>query len=139
MCARNGLLRTLAFHHVWGHAPTQIEWIETADVSAHISRRELVQVINDLVYEQKVIYACGRYAFLEEVIRALRCQESSIPRKRRIARCAAKWISTCSSVRFVALCNSTALGHANEESDLDFFIVTRAGTLATTRIMATLP
>ncbi|MCR4279075.1 MAG: hypothetical protein NUV81_04235 [bacterium] len=139
MSVRNGLLQTLAFHHVWGHAPTRAEWIGTADVSPDVSREELIRVIDLLHHEGKIVFCFGRYAFDEETILALRKQEASIPRKRRIARQAVRWIASLSSVRFVALCNSTALGHANEESDLDFFIITRAGTLATTRIVATLP
>ncbi len=61
-----------------------------------------------------------------------------LPRKLRIARKAAKTIARLSGVRFVALCNTAALGHSRDEGDLDFFIVTKSGVITQTRGWATL-
>lgn len=61
-----------------------------------------------------------------------------LPRKLRVARKAARLLARLSGVRFVALCNTTALGHARDEGDLDFFVVTRTGVVTQTRGWATL-
>lgn len=139
MSAKDALLRTLAFHHVLGHAPTRPEWIMTCECDGDVSREKLYGAIDGLVAAGDVHAAFGRYAFDSAVIFALREREMPIPRKRRVARLAARWLASLSSVRFVALCNTTALGHAAEGGDLDFFVVVRAGTVMTTRFLAASP
>ena len=137
--ARDGLLRTLAFHHVWAHAPTRAEWIATAEVHSACSIEELDAAMEDLVRTKTVLYTLGRYAFDEAIITSLRERELFYPRKIRVARRAARWLASLSSVRFVALCNTTALGHGDDASDLDFFVVTRAGSIMATRAVSALP
>jgi hypothetical protein len=62
-----------------------------------------------------------------------------LPRKLHKARRVTRWLARLSGIRFVALCNTTALGHARDEGDLDFFIVTRSGSVWQSRLLATLP
>lgn len=76
----------------------------------------------------------GREALVGEHER----RERLFPRKIRRARHVAKFLAGLSGVRFVGLCNTTALAHARDEGDLDFFVITRSGTIMQTRGWATL-
>ncbi|MBI3963523.1 MAG: hypothetical protein HY341_00840, partial [Candidatus Kerfeldbacteria bacterium] len=42
------------------------------------------------------------------------------------------------SIRLVAVCNTLAYANSRDDSDIDFFIVTRPGTIWTTRLMTNL-
>lgn len=76
----------------------------------------------------------GREALIEEHER----REKLFPAKVRRAQTVAKFLAGLSGVRFVALCNTTALAHASEDGDLDFFVITRKGTIMQTRGWSTL-
>lgn len=156
---RDALLRTLAFHETWGHAPTRPEWAMTLDGHS-CGHADVMQEIAGLEADGTVLSRYGRYAFpvgaqfiapgssgrpegvmnhAPTLIDRLRENELYAPRKRRAAQRVARWLARLSSVRFVALCNTTALGHARDEGDLDFFVVARAGTIMQTRGLAALP
>ena len=139
MSAKDALLRTLAFYYALGHAPTRIEWIMTCESDLFVSDSECGRIIDALVESGEVVYDMGRFAFDRNVIYKVNRDEVYIPRKIRIAKRAAKWLASLSSVRFVALCNSAAFGHAEEGSDIDFFVITRAGKIMTTRALAVFP
>lgn len=139
---RSCLLRTLAFHATWRHAPTLAEWIQTLEIENGVATRlELIQEIQMLQERGEVKNLFGRFCLPgdDALIHDIRDQEQWMPRKRRAALRVAKWLAHIASVRFVALCNSTALGHARDEGDLDFFVITRAGTVMLTRGIAALP
>lgn len=76
----------------------------------------------------------GREALIDEHER----REALFPAKVKRARQVAKFLAGLSGVRFVALCNTTALAHASEDGDLDFFVITRKGTIMQTRGWSTL-
>lgn len=138
---RSSLLKTLTFHETWGHAPTRVEWVTTLEGESGMHREDVEHEIDAMMREGKIVEHMGRVSFPESVTRIEGMIENEIfaPRKRRVARAAARWLVRLAGVRFVALCNTNALGHASDGSDLDFFIVTRAGTIAQTRVFATLP
>jgi hypothetical protein len=64
-------------------------------------------------------------------------REAYFPRKIRKASRVAQFLSRLPGVRFVALCNTTALANARDEGDLDFFVVTKKGSLTLARALAT--
>lgn len=138
---RTSLLRTLTFHEAWHHAPTMVEWIATLESHASVSRDDAWAEARRLRDEGIVSERDGRCMFPESIsyIDEQRSNELFAPRKRRVARRVAAWLARLSGVRFVALCNTASLGHARDESDLDFFVITRAGTLMQTRALAALP
>lgn len=82
----------------------------------------------------------GRIVFQgrESLIEAHELREALFPRKIRRARRIARFLARLDGVRFVALCNTTALAHARDEGDLDFFVITRTGSLMQARGWATL-
>ena len=140
--SRSALLKTLAFHTIWNHAPTQAEWINTLESrDFDLDKEEVLCEIKNLTDSGDVVLRYGRFVFPDkmELLDEQRNNEIWNSRKMRTARIVTKWLSHLSSVRFVALCNTTAHGHARNNADLDFFIITRAGRIMTTRALAVLP
>lgn len=140
---QKALLKTLAFHDTWKHAPTLPEWIGTLEfVNDSVSSEEAAQNVFALVEQGEVIEHEGRFVFPEnglELIRQNRENEIWNSRKLRIARRAAAWLARLKPVRFVAVCNATALGHARDAGDIDFFVIVSAGHLMLTRAFSALP
>ncbi len=144
--AQAGLVRALAFHEAWGYAPTEVELVASWDAGAVFPRLkpalDLVwQGLHKLIQEEKVfrqrgrVFFAGRELFVQEHER----REVLFTRKIRRARQVARWLVRLGGVRFVAVCNTTALAHAREMGDLDFFIITKATSLWQTRGLAALP
>lgn len=142
---RAGLLRALAFHDAWGYAPTRVEWIASWDAGRDKapapSWSEADSSIDALVTEKQVTTARGRFVFPDQVswIAEHERREAFFPHKIRPARRVAAWLCRLAGVRWVGLCNTTALANAREDGDLDFFIITKAGSLWQTRGIAALP
>ncbi|MDO8617782.1 MAG: hypothetical protein Q7N87_02765 [Candidatus Uhrbacteria bacterium] len=161
---RQGLIRALCFHDVCGYAPTRIELFSSFDSAVPLltngsppaggdfgelsrtgvrggGRERLGEVFQELKNDQTIIESRGRVIFpgREVLIQEHESREALFPRKIKRARQVARWLARLSGVRFVALCNTTALAHARDDGDLDFFVVTRRGTLWQTRALAVLP
>ncbi len=143
---RAGLLRALCFHQAWGYPPTVIELLTSWDRGTQEDTPvptmvELNQILTRLIEERRVILFRGRVVFFgqEGLVLEHEKREALFPRKLRRAQRVAWWLSRVAGVRFVAICNTTALAHARDEGDLDFCIVTKAGSLWQTRGWATLP
>lgn len=164
--SREAILRTLCFHAAWNHAPTLPELVFTLDtpefvipaqvgiyepsgwipagvypdrsVGTGMTRIEITKLIQDgLISEQD-----GRFGLADElpkILTDIRERDIFQARKRRRAVKVAIWLASLGSVRFVALANTTALGSARDEGDLDFFVVTKAGTIWSTRLLGVGP
>ncbi len=115
----------MALYDAMTYPPTAPE-LDLASVSAAIES-PLKLVRGRVVFE-------GRELLIEEHEK----REALFPRKIRRARQVAKFLAGLSGVRFVALCNTTALAHARDEGDLDFFVITKSGTITQSRGLATL-
>jgi hypothetical protein len=124
MEASGSRLRALAFYDAIGYPPTDAELSLASAPGPIVSPARLWR---------------GRIAFegREELIAEQERREAFFPRKIRKARRVARLLSRLPGVRFVALCNTTALANARDEGDLDFFVVTRRGSLALARALAT--
>ncbi|MCK9361614.1 hypothetical protein M0Q28_05350 [Patescibacteria group bacterium] len=117
-------LRALAFADAIGYAPTEAElatWSEPGEITPPLN-----------VYRGRVIFQ-GREELVEEHER----RELFFPRKIRRARRVARFLARLPGVRFVAVTQTTALAHARDEGDLDMFVITRRGSLALARALAT--
>ncbi len=143
-----GLLRTLCFHDGWGYAPTRIELFHGWDAAPGTfppyqggTQRGLPSAFADLLRQNRIIEQRGRIVFpgREALIAEHEAREALFPRKIRRARSVAAWLARIDGVRFVALCNTTALSHARDGGDLDFFVMARSGTVWQSRAWATLP
>lgn len=139
--ARVALLRTLTWFETLGYAPTRTELMLAVDVErGEVS--SIVDALGRMVEDGSIVERMGRIGFPERadrIIAAIRERDVYQPRKRRRARWVASWLSRMPGVRFVALANTTALGYARDDGDLDFFVVVRAGTIWVTRLFSVFP
>ena len=143
---RAGLLRSLSFFNALGYAPTLPELILSWDGGQTINDsrftiHDLKTSLQTLIHARVVAESCGRFTFVnrESLIVEHESREALFPRKLRQARRVASWLSCLSGVRAVCLCNTTALAHARDEGDLDFFVVTHRGSIWQTRGWGALP
>ncbi|MDD5725822.1 MAG: hypothetical protein PHC53_00205 [Patescibacteria group bacterium] len=147
---RSAIIRTLAFQAAWGYAPTRLQLammldvgcVETQDITPQQINTAVVMdeldrlIAENIVCEQQAHVALAHFAYQIEKGRA---KEFYFPRKLRRARQVASYLSRLPWVRAVCLCNTTALGQARDEGDLDFFVIAKAGSIWRTRFFATLP
>jgi len=146
---RSAILRTLSFHAAWQYAPTAAELVLTLDVGTEQAAGGVGPDVSGvagclaaLEREGSVIEGAGRLALAEGgrgILDRISERDAFQPRKRRRAAKVAGWLASLGSVRFVALANTTALGNARDEGDLDFFVVAKGGTLWTTRLLGAGP
>ena len=61
-----------------------------------------------------------------------------IDKKMRLARFAASYISYIPTVLFIGVSGSLGVGNVRREDDIDFFVVTKEGTIFTTRLLVSL-
>ncbi|HVM90462.1 MAG TPA: hypothetical protein VMU11_01015 [Verrucomicrobiae bacterium] len=118
-------IRVLALWDAMGYPPTEAELASAAGFAPVETPIRLHR--GRLVFE-------GREALVDEH----EARERLFPRKIRKARRVARFLARLGGVRFVALCNTTALAHANDDGDLDFFIITKRGVVTQTRGWASL-
>lgn len=142
--AAAGLLRALAFFHATSYAPTVVEWIAAWDAGTSRSssdQNEVAAAARALEQAGTVMVTRGRVTFPEATSFVAEHERRDVffARKLRRARLVTRYLARLSGVRFVALCNTTALAHADDRSDLDFFIVTKTGVVWQTRFFATGP
>lgn len=146
---RAALLRTLTWYETLGYAPTHVELAQTLGIgllppgaSLALSSPLVASALSDLFASGTLIQKNARVYFadtVDQLAPELASRDLFQPRKRRRAWWVTRWLACVPGVRFVALANTTALGYARDEGDLDFFVVVRAGSLWITRLLAGLP
>ena len=142
---RAALLRTLTWYEAIGYAPTRFELAQTIGLPIGISPLSgqlVAQALSGLFLDHTLVEKNARVFFtdsVEPLASELASRDLYQPRKRRRARWVTRWLACVPGVRLVALANTTALGYARDEGDLDFLVITRAGTLWMTRLLAGLP
>jgi len=144
----NAILRTLAFQATWNYAPTRLQLFQFLDFAGDnfdISESEAYTIINksldNLITQGIIIEDNHRLALFKFVnlIQSGKDNEIYFARKLRNAWRATRYIKALPWVRAVCLCNTTALGQSRDCSDLDFFIICRAGSIWRTRFFTTFP
>ena len=149
----NGLRRVLCFHSVWGYPPTRAELLTSLDSGPDtispqfvvINKDEMMKnsvlALAELLASGQVVESGGRFVLggQEEFFRQHAEREALFPRKLRKALRVTNWLRRLPGVRYVALCNTTAVAHARQAGDLDFFIIAKQGTLWQTRLAAVTP
>jgi hypothetical protein len=144
------ILRTVAYFDAIDYAPTWSEvssWLEWSGARgfeqvAPPSARELVAARLALQEERRLESGFGRLALPGRLptLASLSLERTMLfARKARRAQRVARRLSRLASVRFVALVNTTALAHARDAADLDFFVVVRHGRLWTSRLLSAGP
>jgi len=125
----------------WGYPPTVSELLSEIDTKGESCKLEQVhRELKTLEQEGLLRLLRGRCVFAgnEAFVEEQEHREGLFPRKIRKAQRVAKRLAHLDGVRFVALCNTTALAHARDEADLDFFVITRRGSLYQSRGWSTL-
>ncbi|MDD2786273.1 MAG: hypothetical protein PHS79_05310 [Patescibacteria group bacterium] len=154
------IIRTLAFQAAWDYAPTGIELAMLLDVGPNIAAdsvetqnlasnskpnslaaSDIFDELNLLINTGELVENQGRLSLSSHIdqINCGRENEFYFPRKLRNARRVAKYLKRLPWVRAVCLCNTTALGQARDDSDLDFFVIVKSGSIWRTRFFAALP
>ncbi len=141
--AAKGLLRALCLFAVWEYPPTSGEWmtgLETCNVK-RVTSEEINGAIQELKNNNLVVEKRGRVVFAgkETLIEEHEKREALFARKIRRARRVARWLAWFGGVKFVALCNTASRAHADENSDLDFFVIAKRARVWQTRLWAALP
>ncbi len=128
---RKAILRSLAWHAVLGYPPT------FSEVQMHAEADICREDVDRLMVEGLVTEHRGRLVLRgeEAAINELERRERAFPRKwQKIQRLAKvlRWVPT---IRWFAVCNTTAVGNARDTSDIDLFFVTYPHTAWVTRTM----
>lgn len=139
--ARAAILRAQCFFAALAYPATRFELVAHAETESPILLVEDAELALDaLVAEGVLALLKGRYVFAgsESLVQEHREREALFPRKIRRAKAFARFLARLGGVKAAYVCNTLALAHANEASDIDFFIVCKKGTVWQTRFMATL-
>lgn len=136
-----GLLRTAAFHAAQEYPPSYAEWIAHSEVPRGTLIKGVEEAAERLLQEGRVQQRRGRIILPghAELVTEHEARRDLFHQKIRKAQSVARGLTRQKSIRFVALCNTTALAHARADSDLDFFIITTAGTVWQSRLLSVLP
>jgi len=124
--ARAAILRAQCFFAALAYPPTRFELVAHAETTnPAIFNEDAEQAIDVLVQDGVLFFTKGRYVFqnAEQLIAEHREREALFPRKIRRAKQFATFLSRLGGVKAAYVCNTLALAHTNEESDIDFFIV----------------
>ncbi len=143
---RYALYRAIAFFEVVGYAPLWTEcvtWMEWGPEDGEAPSAGECAAARDTLIADGALEAQGgrvaRRGSMEGFMRRLRDADSVFPRKLRRACRVARHLARFADVRFVALVNTTALGVARNDSDLDFFVIVRDGGIWSTRLLSATP
>ena len=136
-----GLLRSMAFYMAEEYPSTYHEWIAQAEISPNIELERVEAVAKQLMQEEKVKKIRGRIILpgYEACVTEHETRRDFFHGKIRKAKKVARYLAHQKNIRFVALCNTTALAHARQNADLDFFVITRANTIWQTRMISVTP
>lgn len=134
---RQSVISTVAWFEVFGYPLTLSEVFRYLPVGpdgrAPGTLSEVAQTLDspDFVCED------GHYRLAsgESSVRVRQARYRMAKRKLVRARRVANLFGKLPSVRMVAVCNSLAVGNAEDDSDIDLFLVCRPGTLWLTRLL----
>lgn len=98
------------------------------------------QAVQTLLDEQKICSAGSLFCLPERLGNFSADYQQAQERSRALLKSAKAWskaLALFPGVEAIAVCNTVAFGHAGEDSDIDFFILTKPGWLWQTRFFLT--
>lgn len=122
-------LASVIYHDIFDYPLTAVDLI----------RWEVGQKVNVVSMDSFLFKAKSGHYYLkgrEGIVLRRLMRERSSKRKLKIAEKAAFLLSFIPTVKFVGITGALAMNNANDESDIDFIIVTKKGTLWTTRLVS---
>lgn len=128
---REAILRSLAWHAVIGYPPTFVELQRYAEAMIHS------EDLRKLVHEGVCLERRGRFVLPgeEPSFDELEQRERVFPRKWQKIQRLARLLRLMPTIRWFAVCNTTAVGSARDTADIDLFFVTHAHTAWITRTL----
>ncbi len=139
---RGSILRTLAYFDIFDYPLTTLEVWKFLNSRTGPTDLGLILAGLETLQGEGVIDQRGGFWFLRgrEVGVNLRLERSQIARRKYArARLVTRFLKHLPGIRLVAICNTLAWSQARDESDIDFFIVTKSGRLWQSRFLAVAP
>jgi len=138
--ARDSVLSAIAWFDVFGYPLTAVEAARYSTLfgPSSVSLDETIRLLTDegqINQQDGYYYIEGGESSTELRKRRFRLAGPKFKRARLVARL----FGLLPSVRLVAVCNSLAVANAEEDSDIDLFVVCRPGTLWLTRLVLAAP
>ena len=135
------ILKTLAFFDIFDYPLTLVEiyrWLYQPGRQYRLF--EIFQVLDSEDLSGRINYKNGFYflAGRQNIIQTRLERYQVAERKFRIALRAAGWIRFIAFVKMIAVCNNAGYSNADDERDIDFFIIVKQGRLWWTRLVVTL-
>lgn len=135
---RRSLAATLAYFDLFDHPLTLSELLRhryrfPGERGAAPSAADVLEALDDPAFggADGFWHLAGRDALVATRERRHRLSDKKFARARRVA----AFLRLLPSVRLVAVCNSMAIAGADEDSDIDLFVVARPGTVWATRFL----
>lgn len=123
------VLKVLSYYNVFRH-PLKFEEIHKL-ILISISKEELKETLDHLIYNEKVFYIKGYYSLssdsnhIQRRVNGEKLANNLLPKAKRIA----GLIALFPFVRFVGISGSLSKAYADENSDFDYFIITAKNRL----------
>lgn len=138
------VLKTLAFYDIFGYPLTPLEIYKGLGVKAEFA--DILPALEELLGENKIIKESGYFFLPQDLLKNNLVKGADLAEKRKArflislkkAKRAArigKILSLFPFVKFIAVCNSLGFLNASEESDIDIFVITKAGRIWTARFL----
>ncbi|MDP3994829.1 MAG: nucleotidyltransferase domain-containing protein [bacterium] len=124
----NSELKSLVYHNIFDYPLTEreiVKWVTGSKVKVVIKDKYMVEQKNGLYFlkdKEGVVYK-----------RLLNKRVSA--RKIQVAKKTANLISAIPAIKLIAITGSLAMENASDDSDIDLLIVTKSGSLWTTRLI----
>ncbi|MBI4281158.1 hypothetical protein HY628_03095 [Candidatus Uhrbacteria bacterium] len=138
---RQAILKALAYFDLFDYPLTLIElWKYLPGLTPCSLEEARQEVLKSR--ETGAIEELNGFFFLPgrgEIVRVRQQRYLIAERKYRRALRVARWLRRIPGIRLIAVANTLAWSHAAEASDIDFFIITRPGSLWTSRLLGVLP
>ncbi len=132
---RSSIVRTLAFFDIFHHPLTSWETWKFLRTDRKVRFEDVVSELSRMTRENGLIHENGLFGLSR--CGALRKQRYLIAEKKfKKALFFGKILSFIPTIRCICVCNSLAYSNADENSDIDFFIMTEARAIWTTRLCA---
>lgn len=129
------ILYTLAYSDIFHFPLTKEELWQFLISEEKIDRTTFDQAIKNL--SKKIIIRNGFYVLAghELDIKTRRNNTSELKKKQQIAKHAAYYLSYIPTIKLIGLSGSVAMGKAESNDDIDFFIITKKNKLFITRVL----
>ncbi|MDX9893485.1 MAG: hypothetical protein RB292_03660 [Patescibacteria group bacterium] len=134
------ILKTLAFFDIFDYPLTLLElykWLYQAPANVKFS--DLAESFESANLAGIIDHQSGFYFFpgRSNIVRTRLNRYRIAEGKFSIALKLAAWLRPIPFIRMVAVCNNAAYDNANDQSDIDFFIVIKSGRIWLTRFLVT--